>query len=164
MGVTRACQRQSCLRIFAALSLLRRYDAIAPKFARVALVASGRELPASTPLAAAGSPGRSEAEPLCIVPADEIGRSGIAGIGPKSEEEGVDPAEAERYWYNEICNTAQWGHPIDELVRSLLKMHRNPRHAQVELMRNPSLARTGPTILGTEGASTRALESVVHAP
>ena len=74
------------------------------------------------------------------------------------------PAEAERYWYNEICNTAQWGHPIDELVRSLLKMHRNPRHAQVELMRNPSLARTGPTILGTEGASTRALESVVHAP
>ena len=49
------------------------------------------------------------------------------------------------FWHNEICQSSQWQHPVDDFVKATIKMQRSPSSPQVQVMRRPRKAgkRTG---------------------
>ena len=62
------------------------------------------------------------------------------------------PAEENgaHFWHNRIGGTSQWGHPVDDFIKSQIKMSRAPSHPQVRLMGTESIARTNPSLLSGE--------------
>ena len=62
------------------------------------------------------------------------------------------PAEESgaHFWHNRIGGTSQWGHPVDDFIKSQIKMSRAPSHPQVRLMGTDSIARTNPSLLSGE--------------
>ena len=36
------------------------------------------------------------------------------------------PTQHLPFWYNEICGTAQWQHPVDDFVKTTIKLQRLP--------------------------------------
>ena len=62
------------------------------------------------------------------------------------------PAEESgaHFWHNRIGGTSQWGHPVDDFIKSQIKMSRAPSHPQVRLMGTDSIARTSPSLLSGE--------------
>ena len=45
------------------------------------------------------------------------------------------PTNGMPYWYNEICDSAQWVHPVDDFIKATIKMQRMPLSPQVQVMR-----------------------------
>jgi len=39
------------------------------------------------------------------------------------------------FWHNEICHSSQWQHPVDDFIRTTIKMQRSPSSPQAAAMR-----------------------------
>ena len=36
------------------------------------------------------------------------------------------PTQQAQFWHNEICQSSQWQHPVDDFVKATIKMQRQP--------------------------------------
>ena len=51
------------------------------------------------------------------------------------------PKEDAAFWHNEISQSSQWQHPVDDFVRATVKMQRSPTSPQVMAMRRSRVPR-----------------------
>jgi uncharacterized membrane protein YgcG len=71
------------------------------------------------------------------------------------------PVEKKPYWHNAITGASLWQNPVDEFIKTVIKIQRAPYHHQVRVMAASSIARNEPGFLGGGKFMPRPAPSVV---
>ena len=57
------------------------------------------------------------------------------------------------FWHNEISQTSQWQHPVDDFVKATIKMQRAPSSPQMQVLRRSRVPRKRRGALGATSTS-----------